>query len=152
MVARETRQLMPEVVVGVVLTALLGGLLVPWLKPRLDRRSEWYKSSVELVDSLASSLWAYWKLALRVAYYGRQEPPSGEDFELALRRRDSDEAWQIGCDIQIQVADRNDYFRQARSRSWTGLDKPWSTTWTRRSVVFAHEERSLNGTSSIVRC
>jgi hypothetical protein len=57
-----------EVIVGVALTALFSGLLVPALKDRLERRSEQYSTSVTLV----SSLWTYWKLALRVAYYGRE--------------------------------------------------------------------------------
>jgi hypothetical protein len=93
-----------EVVVGVALTALLGGLLVPSLKMRLDRRSEQFRSSVALVDTLAGSLWAYWKLALRVAYYGRQGHRGSKDFDLALSRWDGDDAWQIGCEIQIQVS------------------------------------------------
>jgi hypothetical protein len=93
-----------EVVVGVALTALLGGLLVPYLKDRLDRRSEQFRSSVALVDTLASSLWAYWKFALRVAYYGRQGQRGSKDLDVALRRWDSDDAWQIGCEIQIQVS------------------------------------------------
>jgi len=94
----------PEVVVGVALTALLGGVLVPSLKERLDRRSEQFKSSVVLVDTLASSLWVYWKLALRVAYYGRQGQQGSKDLDLALLRWDSDDAWQNGCEIQIQVS------------------------------------------------
>jgi hypothetical protein len=93
-----------EVIIGVVLTALLGGLLVPSVKELLDRRSEQFRSSVALVDTLAGSLWAYWKLALRVAYYGRQGPRGSKDLDLALRRWDSDAAWQLGCEIQIQVS------------------------------------------------
>jgi len=93
-----------EVVVGVALTALLGGLLVPFLKGRIDRRSEQFKSSVELVDTLAGSLWVYWKLALRVAYYGRQGQRGSRDLDLALRLWDGDDAWQNGCEIQIQVS------------------------------------------------
>jgi hypothetical protein len=61
-----------EVIVGVALTAFLGGLLAPLVKGRMDRRRERLDSSVELIDVLANGLWAYWKLALRVAYYGRQ--------------------------------------------------------------------------------
>jgi len=93
-----------EVIVGVALTALLGGLLVPRLKDRLDRRSEQYRTSVELVETLASSLWTYWKLALRVAYYGRKGPEGSQDYQLALARWDSDESWQNGNEIQIQVS------------------------------------------------
>src|ERR1700733_10384787 len=95
---------MLEVIVGVALTALLGGLLAPTLKERLDRRSEQYRSSVELVEALASSLWTYWKIALRVAYYGREGQKEAEDLLLALRYWDSDEAWRIGSEIQIQVS------------------------------------------------
>ena len=95
---------MLEVVVGVALAALLGGLLVPSLKERLDRRSEQFKSSVALVDTLARSLWVYWKLAVRVAYYGRQGHGGSKDLDLALLRWDSDDAWQNGCEIQIQVS------------------------------------------------
>jgi hypothetical protein len=86
---------MLEVVVGVALTALLGGLLVSYLKGRIDRRSERFKSSVELVDTLANSPWTYWKLALPVAYYGRQGQRDSKDLDLALRRWDSDDAWEI---------------------------------------------------------
>lgn len=95
---------MLEVVVGVALTALLGGLLAPWLKGRLDHRSERFRSSLALVDTLADGLWAYWKLALRVAYYGRQGDSGSEDYAVALQRWDGDLAWQLGCDIQIQVS------------------------------------------------
>lgn len=95
---------MLNVVVGVVLTALIGGLLVPYLKGRLDRRSERFRSSVELIDTLAGSLWAYWKLALRVAYYGRQGQQGDKSLDLALLRWDSDDAWQLGCEIQVQVS------------------------------------------------
>src|SRR6266511_3104008 len=59
------------------------------LKGRLDRRSEQFRSSVALVDTLAGSLWAYWKLALRVAYYGRQGQRGSKDLNLALRRGDA---------------------------------------------------------------
>lgn len=95
---------MREVVVGVLLTALLGGLLVPAVKELLDRRSERHRVSVELVDTLASSLWMYWKLALRVAYYGRKPQRGSDDLDQALRRWDNDESWQTGCEIQIQVS------------------------------------------------
>jgi hypothetical protein len=95
---------MLEVVVGVILTALLGGLLVPLVKGFLDRRSERYSSSVALVDTLASSLWAYWQLAVRVAYYGGQGQRGSEGFDLALRRWDSDDSWQIGSEVQTQLS------------------------------------------------
>jgi hypothetical protein len=98
---------MLEVVVGVTLTAVLGGLLVPYVKGHLDRRSERYSSSVALVDTLAESLWAYWHLAVRVAYYGRQGQRGSEAFELALRRWDSDDSWQIGSDVQTQLSRSN---------------------------------------------
>jgi hypothetical protein len=95
---------MLEVVVGVTLTALLGGLLVPIVKGFLDRRSERYSTSVALVETLAVSLWAYWQLALRVAYYGRQGQRGSEGLDLALRRWDSDASWQIGSDVQTQLS------------------------------------------------
>src|SRR5215831_15769821 len=93
-----------EVIVGVALTAVLGGLLVPRFKESLDRKSEQYRTSVELVETLASSLWTYWKLALRVAYYGKQGPEGAENYRLALLRWDSDDSWQNGNEIQIQVS------------------------------------------------
>jgi hypothetical protein len=86
------------------LTALLGGLLAPSLKGRLDRRGERFRSSVALIDELADGLWAYWKLALRVSYYGRQGERASEEFDVALRRWDDDESWDIGCAIQINVS------------------------------------------------
>jgi hypothetical protein len=93
-----------EVIVGVALTAVLGGLLVPSLKGSLDRRSEQFKSSVALVETLADSLWSYWKLALRVAYHGREGERGTKELAQALRQWDSDEAWQLGREIQIQVS------------------------------------------------
>jgi hypothetical protein len=95
---------MVEVIVGVALTAVLGGLLVPLVKGILDRRSERYSSSLALVDTLAASLWEYWKLALRVAYYGRQGPRGAEGLEIALGRWDSDDSWNMGSAIQIQLS------------------------------------------------
>jgi hypothetical protein len=93
---------MLNVVVGVALTALLGGLLVPYVKGRIDRRTERYASSVELVDALAASLWTYWKSAVRVAFYGEKGPAA--ELERALQRWDDDSSWKLGCDIQIQIS------------------------------------------------
>jgi hypothetical protein len=93
-----------EVVVGVTLTALLGGLVVPAVKQYTDRRSEQYRTAAALVDALAGSLWQYWKLALRVAYYGRQDPRNDEELKKALLRWDSDDAWQSGLEIQTLVS------------------------------------------------
>jgi hypothetical protein len=95
---------MLEVVVGVTLTALLGGFLVPFVKGLLDRRTERYSSSVALVDTLATSLWAYWHLAVRVAYYGKQGERGWGSLGLALHHWDSDESWQIGADVQTQLS------------------------------------------------
>ena len=95
---------MGQVVIGVVLTALLGGLLVPTIKTYLDRRRERFDTSSDLLETLAASLWTYWKFAMRVAYYGSKYPDRREDFETALRAWDSDEAWTNGGQIQIQVS------------------------------------------------
>jgi hypothetical protein len=95
---------MLEVIVGVTLTAVLGGLLVPLVKGTLDRRGERHRSSSELVDTLAASLWEYWKLALRVAYYGRQGHRGAENLQIALNRWDSDHSWNIDSAIQIQLS------------------------------------------------
>lgn len=93
-----------EVVVGVALTALLGGLLVPAVKGRLDRNGEQYRTAVQLVDALATSLWTYWKLAVRLAYYGRQGEQGSAEFRQALERWNSEEAWNLGTQIQIHVS------------------------------------------------
>jgi hypothetical protein len=93
-----------QVVVGVALTALLGGLLVPAVKGRLDRDGEQYRAAVQLVDALATSLWTYWKLAVRVAYYGRQGEPASAEFRRALECWNGEEAWSLGTQIQIQVS------------------------------------------------
>jgi hypothetical protein len=95
---------MAEVIVGVVLTALLGSLLAPYLKGVLDRRSERFRARVAQVDTLADCLWAYWKLAIRIAFYGKQGEPRSKDLEDALHRWDSEESWQLGRDVQIQFS------------------------------------------------
>lgn len=95
---------MVEVILGVVLTAVLGGLLIPALKNEIDWHRERLAASVELVELLAASLWTYWKLALRVAYYGSKGPARARDLAVALERWDSDEAWANGGQIQIQVS------------------------------------------------
>ncbi len=93
---------MAEVIVGVVLTAMLGGLLVPLVKGLIDRRSERFRASAAQVDTLAAILWAYWKLAIRVAFYGKQG--RSKDLEAALESWDSEKSWQIGSEIQIQFS------------------------------------------------
>jgi hypothetical protein len=95
---------MAQVVVGVVLTALLGGLLVPLVKGVIDRRSERFRASAAQVDALAACLWAYWKLAIRVAFYGKQGELRSKDLEDALRGWDSEESWLLGRDVQIQFS------------------------------------------------
>jgi hypothetical protein len=95
---------MAEVVVGVVLTAVIGGLLVPAVKAHIDRRRERFKVSSDLLETLAASLWTYWKLAMRVAYYGRKAPAFREDYAAALKAWDSTEAWDNGARIQIQIS------------------------------------------------
>lgn len=99
---------MRELVVGVVLTAVLtafvGGLLVPTIQALLDRRRERFAASVDLLETLATSLWTYWKLAMRVSYYGRKAPADGPGYATALERWDSDEAWANGSEIQVQVS------------------------------------------------
>jgi hypothetical protein len=95
---------MVEVVVGVVLTALLGGLLVPAIKTSLDRRRERFNDSRDLLEALAAALWTYWKLAMRVAYYGREGPARDEDYAAALIAWDGDQAWSNGAEIQIQIS------------------------------------------------
>ena len=55
-------------------------------------------------ETLAASLWTYWKFAMRVTYYGSKGPDRREDFETALRAWDSDEAWANGGQIQMQVS------------------------------------------------
>src|SRR6266498_2672898 len=76
------------------------------LKGRLDRRSEQFRSSVALVDTLAGSLWAYWKLALarrllrqaRAAGFEGPEPcatPLGRRRRVADRLRDTDPGQQV---------------------------------------------------------
>jgi hypothetical protein len=95
---------MEQLVIGVVLTALLGGLLVPSIKTSLDRRRERFDTSSDLLETLAASLWMYWELAMRVAYYGGKGPDRREEFEAALRAWDSDEAWTNAGQIQIQVS------------------------------------------------
>ena len=95
---------MVQVVVGVVLTAVLGGLLVPFVKDRMDRRKQSLESSLELLEVIATGLWTYWALAHRVAYYGQQGERSAQRYDAALRDWDSADAWKNGRDIRIQVS------------------------------------------------
>jgi hypothetical protein len=97
---------MAEVVVGVVLTAVLGGLLVPLVAGVLDRRSERFRASVAQIDTLADCLWAYWKLAIRVAVYGKQKQGEqrSKDLKAALDSWDSEHSWEIGRNVQIQYS------------------------------------------------
>ena len=97
---------MAEVVVGVVLTAVLGGLLVPLVAGVLDRRSERFRASVAQIDTLAACLWAYWKLAIRVAVYGKQKQGEqrSKDLKAALDSWDSEDSWEIGRNVQIQYS------------------------------------------------
>ena len=95
---------MTKVVVGVVLTAALGGWLVPTIKTYLDRRRERFDLSRDLLEALAASLWMYWKLAMRVAYYGSKGPARRDDFISARKAWDSGKAWDNGAQIQIQVS------------------------------------------------
>src|SRR4051812_18093433 len=70
----------------------------------MDRRRERLDASVQLVEVLAKGLWAYWKFALRVAYYGRLGERGADDHQVALRKWDGDDAWNLGLDIQTQVS------------------------------------------------
>jgi hypothetical protein len=74
---------MEQVIIGVVLAAF-GGLLVPTIKTYFDRRRERFDTSSDLLETLAASLWTYWKLAMRIAYYGSRYPDRREEFETAL--------------------------------------------------------------------
>ena len=39
-----------------------------------------------------------------MAYYGRQGEHGAGELNVALERRDSDDAWKNGCEIQVQVS------------------------------------------------
>lgn len=95
---------MSELVVGILLTALFGGFLVPTIRAAIDRRREQCSASTSLLETFAASLWTYWKFAMRVAYYGRDKTDSNKSYTAALERWDSDDAWTNGCEIQIQVS------------------------------------------------
>ena len=95
---------MDEVVVGVVLSAVIGGLLVPAVNAHIGRRRERFKVSNELLETLADCLWTYWKLAMRVAYYGSKGPDFHQAHTAALKAWDDEEAWDNGCQIQIQIS------------------------------------------------
>ncbi len=94
---------MSEVIVGVVLTALLGGLLVPGITSWLGQRHARDHVARDLLEKLADSLWSYWKLAMRVAYYGRLLDRHSE-YEAALEAWDGSKAWTNGARIQAQVS------------------------------------------------
>src|SRR5262249_42462782 len=98
---------------------MLGSLLAPSLKGVLDRRSERFRARVAQVDTLADCLWAYWKLAIRVAFYGKQGELRSRDLEDALCSWDSEESWQLGRDVQIQFSRAKRLFPSSVLRSWT---------------------------------
>jgi hypothetical protein len=101
--------------IGAALTALLGGLVAPSVKGIMDdlktRRNELVRASADLVTTLADKLWHYWKMAQRVAYYGKKLDPDSSEYESTLRSHqdaiddwDSPKSWEIGCSIQDQVS------------------------------------------------
>jgi hypothetical protein len=101
-----------------VITAFVGGLLVPWVKDSIDRRRERLDSSLDLVDTLATCLWTYWKFALRVAYYGRLGLTANQNYRVALEKWDSDVLWELGTSIQIKLSKAGRLLRKDRRRSF----------------------------------
>jgi hypothetical protein len=95
---------MLQVIVGVILTAILGGLLVPTVKQYMDRKRARLDAAIELLDVLATGLWTYWSLAHRVAYYAQQGDRSTERYTAALSDWDSADAWTVGRNIRIQLS------------------------------------------------
>jgi hypothetical protein len=79
-------------------------MLVSAIQALLDRRRERFAASVDLLETLAITLWTYWKLAMRVSYYGRKVPLGGPGYTTAPEGWDSDEAWANGSEIQVQVS------------------------------------------------
>ena len=54
---------------------------------------------------LSELLWRYWKLALEVAYYGKEEGVrNGLRYRHARSRYDSDESWDVGRSIHVEVS------------------------------------------------
>jgi hypothetical protein len=86
------------------LNAVIGGLLVPAVKAQMDRPRERFNVAYDLLETLAASLWTYWNLAMRIAYYGSKGRAIREDYAAALKAWDSDEAWDNGGRIQIQIS------------------------------------------------
>lgn len=94
----------------------LTGVLVPTLKAivdwigrrmqaKRDRQAKVLENQAQLLEDLAALLWRYWKLALEVAYYGRQTSEGNrQKFVAARERYDSQESWDIGRNIRIEVA------------------------------------------------
>jgi hypothetical protein len=99
-----------------VTAAGLTGVLVPTLKAivdwigrrmqaKRDRQAKVLETQAQLLDDLAALLWRYWKLALEVAYYGRQTSEGDRQKFLAARERyDSQESWDIGRNIRIEAS------------------------------------------------
>jgi hypothetical protein len=99
-----------------VATAGLTGVLVPTLKiifdwigrkmqAKRDRQARVLETQAQLLEDLAALLWGYWKLALEVAYYGRQTSEGNQQKFLASRERyDSQESWDIGRNIRIEAS------------------------------------------------
>jgi hypothetical protein len=94
----------------------LTGVLVPALKAivdwigrrkqeKLDRQAKVLETQAQLLEDLAALFWRYWKLALEVAYYGRQTSEEDQQKFLDARLRyDSQESWEVGRNIQIEVS------------------------------------------------
>jgi hypothetical protein len=94
-------------VTGVLVPGLNG--IVGWLgrrrQKKLDRQAEVLRTQAQLLEDLAALFWSYWKLALEVAYYGRQASEgSPQKFLGARKRYDSQHSWEIGRNIHIAVS------------------------------------------------
>jgi hypothetical protein len=111
----------------------LTGVLVPALKAivdrigrrkeeKLDRQAKVLETQAQLLEDLAALLWRYWKLALEVTYYGRRASEGDRRNFLAARERyDSQQSWEIGRNIQIEVSKAH---RLIRSQAvYDGLDE-----------------------------
>ena len=141
-----------EVAFGVVLTAAIGGLLVPLVKGHIDQRREQFKLAGELLETLATSL-----RTLEAGVADRVLRGKGSGLQRGLRAAleawDSDKAWDNGAQIQIRSAGPSGpACLRTLMRIWTARSGRSLRSWTRKLRTFGRWRTRPRGTSTTSSC